>query len=97
MDNVSFNLLIEKVKTSNLNQISNPWESKYLRKRTVNIPFLRQKYTLSREALADILGVTVDVVEKWEMGIGKPKGAAYHLLRIAEDHPDAFLESLWEY
>lgn len=97
MDSVSFNILIDKVKTSNDYRLINPWESKSIRKRKLDIIRLRKKYSLSQSALAEILGVDAEMVNNWEAGISEPKGAALHLLRIAQNHPELFLESLWEY
>jgi DNA-binding transcriptional regulator YiaG len=97
MDSVSFNLLIDKVKMTNHYRFINPWESKSIRKRKLDITSLRKKYALTQSALANILGVDPDMVKKWESGISEPKGAALHLLRIAQSHPELFLESLWEY
>lgn len=97
MDSVTFNLLIDKVKTSNDYRFINPWESKSIRKRKLDILSLRKKYSLSQSALAEILGVEADMIKKWESGISEPRGAALHLLRIAQNHPELFLESLWEY
>lgn len=97
MDNVTFNSLIDKVKTSGYNQIVNPWESKSIRKRSVDVSTLRHKYTLTEEALAEILGVNADEIKEWEEGDGTPKGAAAILLRIAEKYPSVFLDTLWNY
>ncbi len=97
MDSVSFNLLIDKVKMTNHYRFANPWESKSIQKRKLDITSLRKKYALSQADLANILGVDPDMVKKWESGISEPKGAPLHLLRIAQSHPELFLESLWEY
>lgn len=43
---------------------------------------LRKKYTLSKKALADLTGVTVDAVRKWETDTSRPSRPITKLLRI---------------
>lgn len=43
---------------------------------------LRRKYALSKKALADLTGVTVDAVRKWEAGTARPGRPVIKLLRI---------------
>ncbi|RME73406.1 MAG: helix-turn-helix domain-containing protein [Chloroflexi bacterium] len=53
---------------------------------------IRMKLKLSQAAFAALMGVSVRTVQDWEQGRRSPSGPAISLLRIAEQHPDVFLE-----
>jgi putative transcriptional regulator len=53
---------------------------------------IRTKLNLSQEAFAGLMGVNVRTIQDWEQGKRKPKGSAKSLLRIAERHPEVFLD-----
>lgn len=55
------------------------------------IQALRYKYCLSQKDFAELLGVGLSTLIKWENGIRRPSGAAARLLQIAEKHPEAVL------
>ena len=48
---------------------------------------------LSQAQFAAALGVSKRTLEQWEQGRRKPSGAAQRLLKIADLHPEVFLES----
>ena len=48
---------------------------------------LRQKLNASQSVFANYLNVSPKTIQAWEQGIGKPKGAALRLLRIALKNP----------
>lgn len=53
---------------------------------------LRKKYALSKKALADLTGVTVDAVRKWEADTSRPSRPVTKLLRILwRDGPERIL------
>ncbi len=54
---------------------------------------IRQKLNLTQTDFAGLMGVSVRTVQEWEQGRRKPSGAARSLLRIAEQHPEAFLNA----
>jgi len=56
---------------------------------------VRDKLKLTREQFAQLIGVSVRTVEKWEQGVSKPSGAARSLLIIAARNPKAVLEALF--
>lgn len=67
-------------------------------KRTTVVPRspvtnVRLKSGLSQAEFAAALGVSKRTLEQWEQGRRQPSGAARRLLRIAELHPEVFLES----
>lgn len=66
--------------------------SPYRAAKTENaIQALRYKYSLSQKDFAELLGVGLSTLIKWENGIRRPSGAAARLLQIAEKHPEAVL------
>ena len=67
-----------------------------LRTRTLKEPsppqVIRQSLNLSQSAFAGLMGVSLRTVQDWEQGRRQPSGPAKSLLRIAEQHPDVFIE-----
>ena len=53
---------------------------------------IRHKLNLSQFAFAGMMGVSLRTVQDWEQGRRTPSGPAQSLLRIAEQHPNVFLE-----
>ena len=51
---------------------------------------IRSKLNLSQSAFAGLMGVTIRTLQDWEQGRRNPQGPAIALLRIAEQHPEAF-------
>jgi putative transcriptional regulator len=53
---------------------------------------IRAKLKLSQSAFAGLLGVSMRTLQDWEQGRRNPQGPAIALLRIAEQHPEVFLD-----
>jgi putative transcriptional regulator len=53
---------------------------------------IRQKLNLSQSAFAGLMGVSVRTLQDWEQGRREPQGPAVALLRIAEQHPEVFVD-----
>ena len=53
---------------------------------------IRKKLNLSQSDFASLMGVSPRTVQDWEQGRRTPQGPAKSLLRIAEQHPEIFLE-----
>lgn len=53
---------------------------------------IRGKLNLSQAAFAGLMGVSVRTVQDWEQKRREPSGPAKALLRIAEQHPEIFLQ-----
>lgn len=53
---------------------------------------IRKELGLSQSAFAGMMGVSLRTVQEWEQGRREPSGPAKSLLRIAEQHPEVFLE-----
>jgi putative transcriptional regulator len=67
-----------------------------LRKRTFQPPAsakeIRAQLQLSQTAFAGLMGVSLRTLQDWEQGRRQPAGSARMLLRIAQQHPEVFLE-----
>ena len=67
-----------------------------LRERTLHPPApaneIRAKLQLSQTAFAGLMGVSLRTLQDWEQGRRQPAGSARMLLRIAQQHPEVFLE-----
>jgi len=53
---------------------------------------IRKKLKLSQSAFASLMGVSPRTIQDWEQGRRRPQGPAKSLLRIAEQHPEIFIE-----
>ncbi len=53
---------------------------------------IRAQLQLSQVAFAGLMGVSVRTIQEWEQGRRKPSGPASALLRIAEQHPEIFIQ-----
>ena len=49
---------------------------------------IRHELDLTQNAFAELLGVSLATVRKWERGTGEPSGAAKTLLAVAKTHPE---------
>ena len=53
---------------------------------------LRERFGLSQDKFANLVGISVGTLRNWEQGRRKPEGPARVLLRVASLHPEALLE-----
>ena len=53
---------------------------------------IRRQLNLSQTAFAGLMGVSVRTIQDWERNRREPSGPAKYLLRIAEQHPEVFLQ-----
>ncbi len=54
----------------------------------------REGYDLTQEQFAAMLGISVRTLRNWEQGRRVPEGPAMVLLRVAEKHPEAVLDTV---
>lgn len=59
-----------------------------------NVAAIREKYGLSQEKFAAMLGISVRTLQNWEQGRRRPHGPARVLLQVADEHPEAILDTL---
>ena len=64
--------------------------------RNPDVKAIRQKYGLSQNKFAQLLGISPATLRNWEQGRRKPEGPARILLLIAEKHPEAILDSVYK-
>lgn len=55
---------------------------------------IRAKLKLSQAQFARAFGISLDTLQNWEQGRRQPTGPAKVLLRVAERHPKAVLETV---
>lgn len=55
---------------------------------------IREKYGLSQDKFAALIGISAATLRNWEQGRRKPEGPARVLLRVAATHPDALLNNI---
>ncbi len=59
-----------------------------------DVKLIREKYGLSQDKFAKLLGISTSTLRNWEQGRRKPEGPARILLRIALKHPEAVLDTV---
>ncbi len=57
---------------------------------------IRKRYGLSQTKFAQLLGISTGTLRNWEQGRRKPEGPARVLLLVAEKHPEAILDAIYE-
>ncbi|BCY17344.1 transcriptional regulator [Leptolinea sp. HRD-7] len=59
---------------------------------SLDIKHIREKYNLTQEQFAVMLGISVRTLRNWEQGRRVPEGPAMVLLRVADRNPKAILD-----
>ena len=70
---------------------------KAARKSRVKVPAVvsaRNASGLSQAQFAELLGISVRTLQKWEQGEREPSGAARSLIRIAQRHPEVLVDAM---
>lgn len=70
---------------------------KAARKTRVKVPPVvsaRQASGLSQAQFAQVLGISLRTLQKWEQGEREPSGAAKSLIRIAQRHPKVLADAM---
>ena len=60
----------------------------------LDIKRIREGYNLTQAQFAAMLGISVRTLRNWEQGRRVPEGPAMVLLRVADKHPEAVLDSM---
>ena len=60
----------------------------------LDIKKIRDGYNLTQREFAALLGISVATLRNWEQGRRTPEGPAMALLKVAQKHPQAVLDSL---
>jgi len=86
---------IEKFQQDLLESVKQMRRGEAVRTTRVELPEAAQaraKTGLSRQAFAELLGVSSRTLQEWEQGRRSPTGAAKTLLRVAVAHPEVLQE-----
>lgn len=59
-----------------------------------DVAAVRERFGLSQQEFAALLGISVRTLQNWEQGRRRPHGAARVLLRVAAEHPEAVWETI---
>jgi putative transcriptional regulator len=59
-----------------------------------DIKGIRQRLKKSQAEFALMIGVSISTLQNWEQGRRRPQGPARALLKIADERPDAVIETL---
>ncbi len=59
-----------------------------------SVAAIRTKLKLSQAQFARAFGISLNTLQNWEQGRRQPSGPAKVLLRVAERHPEAVLETV---
>ncbi|MGH9339897.1 MAG: helix-turn-helix domain-containing protein [Acidobacteriota bacterium] len=57
---------------------------------------IRERYGLSQQKFASLIGVSVATLQNWEQRRRSPEGPARVLLRVAAKHPEAVVDVVRE-
>lgn len=58
----------------------------------LDVAEIRHRLHLSQSVFAALMGISSRTLQEWEQGRRKPTGSAISLLRIAQKHPEAFID-----
>ncbi len=59
-----------------------------------DVRLVRDRFGLTQENFAQMLGISLSTLQSWEQGRKKPAGPARLLLQIAAKHPEAVWDTI---
>ncbi len=87
-----FNELLDSVKEGSNILRGEQEPSRKFPYNSLDIKHIREKYNLTQEQFAVMLGISVRTLRNWEQGRRVPEGPAMVLLRVADRNPKAILD-----
>ena len=60
--------------------------------REAEVKLIRERYGLSQDKFATLMGISIATLRNWEQGRRKPEGPARVLLQVAAKHLEALLD-----
>ena len=92
MNNDMFDQLLESVKEGGAILRCEKSPSRRFVLKAPDVRDIRERYALTQQEFATLLGVSIKTLRNWEQGIRSPHGSALVLLQVAARHPQA----LWD-
>lgn len=94
MKNEDFEGLLESVREGGRILRGEQEPSRRFEIKEPDVAAVRERYKLNQEQFASMLGISVKTLQNWEQGRRRPHGPARVLLRVAEEHPRAVLDTV---
>ena len=60
--------------------------------KTIDVVAIRRNFGLTQKQFAEHYGFSLSAIREWEQGRRYPSGPACSLLRIAQKHPEVFID-----
>lgn len=92
MRKVLFDDLLESVRQGGKIRRGERKPKRAFRFAETDVRAIRERYNLSQEKFAVLLGISTATLRNWEQGRRKPVGPAKMLLRVAAKYPEAVLD-----
>lgn len=94
MNDDLFNELVESVKEGGAILRSEQEPTRKFELPAPDVKQIRQGYNLTQREFAAMLGVSIRTLQNWEQGRRYPHGTARVLLNVAEQYPEAVLNTV---
>jgi len=94
MEDKSFQELLESMKQGAEITKGTMTPSRTFQFPETEVRLLRERFSLSQDKFATLIGISVGTLRNWEQGRRKPEGPARVLLTLASEHPEWFLEQM---
>ncbi len=94
MENKLFQELLESVKQGAEITKGTMTSSRTFQFPETEVRLLRERFGLSQDKFATLVGISVGTLRNWEQGRRKPEGPARVLLTLASEHPEWLLDQM---
>jgi len=64
------------------------------KRHVLNVNSIRSKLNMTQKEFANTIGIAITTLQKWELGITKPRGTASTLLKLIDISPSLILDTL---
>lgn len=94
MEDQLFQALLESVKQGAEITKGTRTPSRIFQFPETEVRLLRERFGLSQDKFATLVGISVGTLRNWEQGRRKPEGPARVLLTLASEHPEWLLDQM---
>lgn len=94
MNNELFDELVASVKEGGAILRGDKEASRVFHLDPLDIKSIRERFNLTQAQFAAMLGISARTLSNWEQGRRVPEGPAMVLLRVADKHPEAVLDTV---